>query len=83
MTKRQTMTLQEAQEFAQFTAIMDRVDFEAGEGKVIVFNNAVIIMKQSSDHPDSMEMQIIGNQYRRVDIDISDMGQDIDWSKYL
>lgn len=83
MTNKETMTLHEAQEFAQFTAMMDKVDFEAGEGKVLVFNNAIIIMKQADNRPDSIEMQVVGNQYRQFNIDITDTGQDIDWSKYL
>lgn len=83
MTKSEKMTLQEAQEFAKFTALVDKVDFEAGEGKVLVFNNAVIIMNQSSDNPDLVEMQVIGSNYQQFDIDITDIAHSIDWSKYL
>lgn len=60
MTK---MNREEAMEFAQFVAMMDEVDFEKGEGKVVVFKNAVAVMEQAEDEPDKVKMQFIMNKY--------------------
>ena len=60
MTK---MNREEAVEFAQFVAMKDGVDFENGEGKVVVFKNAVAVMEQSEDDPESVQMQFIMSNY--------------------
>lgn len=57
------MNREEAMEFAQFVAMMDEVDFEKGEGKVIVFKNAVAVMEKAEGEPDTVKMQFIINKY--------------------
>ena len=67
------MNREEAIEFAQFVAMKDGVDFENGEGKVVVFKNAVAVMEQSEDDPEKVQMQFIMNDYADVrDVEIED-----------
>ena len=74
------MNREEAVEFAQYVAMKDGVDFEKGEGKVVVFKNAVAVMEQAKDDEGMVQMQFIINDYtdaREVevedDISIEDM----------
>ena len=57
------MNREEAIEFAQYVAMVDEVDFEKGEGKVVVFKNAVAVMEQAKDDPEKVQMQFIMNNY--------------------
>ena len=57
------MNREEAIEFAQYVAMVDGVDFEKGEGKVVVFKNAVAVMEQAKDDPEKVQMQFIMNNY--------------------
>ena len=70
MTK---MNREEAVEFAQYIAMMENVDFEKGEGKVVVFKNAVAVMEQSEDDPERVQMQFIMNDYADArDVEVED-----------
>ena len=67
------MNREEAVEFAQYVAMVDGVDFEKGEGKVVVFKNAVAVMEQSKDEPDKVQMQFIINDYADArDVEVED-----------
>lgn len=57
------MNRDEAIDFAQFIAFKDGVDFANGEGKVVVFENAVAIIEQSEDDPEMARMQFIMTNY--------------------
>ena len=57
------MNREEAIEFVQYVAMVDGVDFEKGEGKVVVFKNAVAVMEQAKDDPEKVQMQFIMNNY--------------------
>ena len=57
------MNREEAIEFAQYVAMVDGVDFEKGEGKVVVFKNAVAVMEQAKDDPEKVQMQFIMDNY--------------------
>ena len=66
------MNREEAVEFAQFVAMKDGVDFENGEGKVVVFKNAVAVMEQAEDDPERVQTQFILNDYtdaREIEIE--------------
>ena len=74
------MNREEAIEFAQYVAMVDGVDFEKGEGKVVVFKNAVAVMEQAKDDPEKVQMQFIMNNYTDAsevevedDVSIEDM----------
>ena len=70
MTK---MNREEAIKFSQFVAMMDEVDFGKGEGKVVVFKNAVAILEQAEDDPESVQLQFVINKYTDArDIEIVD-----------
>ena len=67
------MNREEAVEFAQYVAMVDGVDFEKGEGKVVVFKNAVAVMEQAEDDPDKVQMQFIMNNYTDArDVEVED-----------
>ena len=67
------MNREEAVEFAQYVAMVDGVDFEKGEGKVVVFKNAVAVMEQSEDDPERVQMQFIINDYADAsDVEVED-----------
>lgn len=67
------MNREEAVEFAQYVAMVDGVDFEKGEGKVVVFKNAVAVMEQAKDEPDKVQMQFIINDYTDArDVEVED-----------
>lgn len=67
------MNREEAVEFAQYVATVDGVDFEKGEGKVVVFKNAVAVMEQAKDDPDKVQMQFIMNNYTDArDVEVED-----------
>ena len=67
------MNREEAVEFAQYVAMVDGVDFEKGEGKVVVFKNAVAVMEQAKDDPDKVQMQFIMNNYTDArDVEVED-----------
>ena len=67
------MNREEAIEFAQYVAMVDGVDFEKGEGKVVVFKNAVAVMEQAEDDPDKVQMQFIMNNYTDArDVEVED-----------
>ena len=67
------MNREEAVEFAQYVAMVDGVDFEKGEGKVVVFKNAVAVMEQSEDDPEKVQMQFIMNDYADArDVEVED-----------
>ena len=67
------MNREEAVEFAQYIAMVENVDFEKGEGKVVVFKNAVAVMEQAKDDPEKVQMQFIMNDYADArDIEVED-----------
>lgn len=67
------MNREEAVEFAQYIAMVENVDFEKGEGKVVVFKNAVAVMEQSEDDPERVQMQFIMNDYADArDVEVED-----------
>ena len=67
------MNREEAVEFAQYIAMVENVDFEKGEGKVVVFKNAVAVMEQAKDEPDKVQMQFIINDYVDArDVEVED-----------
>ena len=67
------MNREEAVEFAQYIAMVENVDFEKGEGKVVVFKNAVAVMEQAKDEPDKVQMQFIINDYADArDVEVED-----------
>ena len=67
------MNREEAVEFAQYIAMVENVDFEKGEGKVVVFKNAVAVMEQAKDEPDKVQMQFIMNDYADArDVEVED-----------
>ena len=67
------MNREEAVEFAKYIAMVENVDFEKGEGKVVVFKNAVAVMEQSEDDPGHVQMQFIMNDYTDArDVEVED-----------
>lgn len=67
------MNREEAVEFAQYIAMVEGVDFEKGEGKVVVFKNAVAVMEQAKDDPGHVQMQFIMNDYTDArDVEVED-----------
>ena len=75
-----TLTREEAVELGQIISAMHDVDFTKGEGKVIVYDNAVLIMNQNEDNPEQIEAQLVVNKYERVDAKVE---SGIDWERAL
>lgn len=71
---------EQAVELGQMISVMQDVDFENGEGKVVVFNNAVLILDKADDVEDSVSAQLVINDYERVEVDV--VGS-IDWESVI
>lgn len=65
MTK--TITREQAVELGKIISAVHDVDFANGEGKVLVFDNAVLIMNQDDGDPEQVEAQLVVNKYERIE----------------
>lgn len=73
MTKK--LTHEQAVDFGHMVSRINNVDFQNGEGKVLVFNNAVLIMqKADEDDREGVSAQLVINNYERFDIDVETGG---------
>ena len=78
MTK--VLSREEAVELGQIISAIEEVDFANGEGKVVVFDNAVLIMNQDEDDPERMVAQLVVNKYERIEARVE---AGIDWEKVM
>lgn len=74
------LTREEAVELGQLISMVEEVDFANGEGKVVVFDNAVLIMSQDEDNPERLQAQLVVSKYERIDARV-DSG--IDWESVM
>lgn len=75
-----TLTREEAVELGQIISAVHDVDFASGEGKVIVFDNAVLILNQNEDNPEQIQAQLVVNKYERIDAKVE---SGIDWERVM
>lgn len=71
------ITREQAVELGQVISAMQNVDFSNGEGKVVVFDNAVLILNQDETDPDCVEAQLVVNKYERIEARV-ETGIDLD-----
>lgn len=74
------LSREEAVELGQLISAMHDVDFANGEGKVVVFDNAVLIMNQDEGNPERLQAQLVVSKYERIDARV-DSG--IDWESVM
>lgn len=75
-----TLSREEAVELGQIISAIEEVDFANGEGKVVVFDNAVLIMNQDEDDPERMVAQLVVNKYERIEARVE---AGIDWERVM
>lgn len=75
-----TLSKEQAVELGQIISAMHDVDFENGEGKVIVFDNAVLILSQDEDGPEQLQAQLVVSKYERVEAKVE---TGINWERMI
>lgn len=75
-----TLSKEQAVELGQIISAVQDVDFANGEGKVVVFDNAVLIMNQHEDDPEEMVAQLVVSKYERIEARVE---AGVDWERVM